>query len=290
MKISVIGTGNMGSAVATGLLSAGHKVTVYNRTREKAERLVPRGAKVADSAADVLRASEFTIVVLFDAASTREVLLADDTRNALAGRALMIVAAMSPEEIIALSNDVSAAGGELSEAEILTYPDRVEARTSEFIVASTPQRYKDWEGIFLDLGQKVYDVGPVGNASKAQMSFWLSYLFLNIAISYSLAAFEKQGIAVHVVQSVLANNSTLAIAGANDIIPEMSRRSYGTRGWSVDNMVMSIDQAIAYAARLHIDTRVMSAVRDVYAAASSLGYGAHDVTAVYEAVNPRPRR
>ena len=287
MKISVIGTGNMGSAVALGLLGAGHQVTVYNRTRARAERLANRGVVAAGSAAECIQASECTVVVLFDAASTREVLLGDEVRTALTGRALISAAAMSPEEIVALAQDVAAAGGHLSEVNILTYPDQVEARKSEFIIAATPQHEKLWSGVFHDLGPKVYNVGPVGNASKAQMSLWLSYMFLTIAMAYSVAAFEKLDLPVDVVQSVLAENSALAIAGANYIIPEMSRRSYGMERWSVDNMILSIDTAIAFASNLKIDTGVMSAIRAVYARASAMGYGPRDITALYEAVNPR---
>lgn len=288
MNVSIIGTGNMGAAIALGLLDAGHRVTVYNRTREKTGRLAARGAIVADSAAEAITASEFTIVVLLDEAATRRVLLANDTKAALAGRALISAAAMSPEEIIALSRDVAAAGGALSEVAISTYPAQVEARRSEFILACTPGHAQSWQTIFADLGPKVHDVGAVGNASKAQMSLWLSYMFMTIAMSYPVAAFEKLGLPVDVVRAVLDGNPTLAIAGANEIIPEMYQRDYGSGSWSIDNMILSIDQAIAFAARLKIDTGVMSAIRDVYAKAASMGLGSRDITAMYEAVNPRP--
>ena len=62
---------------------------------------------------------------------------------------------------------------------------------------------------------------------------------------------------------------------------------YGTGTFSIDNMIYSVDQAITFAARLGIDTGVMSAVRGVYAKAAEMGLGANDVAAVYEAVNPR---
>nr|WP_312886825.1 NAD(P)-dependent oxidoreductase [Actinocrinis puniceicyclus] len=51
--IGWIGTGRMGSALVTRLLGAGQQVSVYNRTRVKAEELAPLGAKVVDSAADL---------------------------------------------------------------------------------------------------------------------------------------------------------------------------------------------------------------------------------------------
>src|SRR4051794_30101977 len=51
MKVGFIGLGQMGAGMATNLLKAGHEVTVYNRTRAKAEALVRRGAKGADTIA-----------------------------------------------------------------------------------------------------------------------------------------------------------------------------------------------------------------------------------------------
>src|SRR6266481_302363 len=103
MKVSVIGTGLMGTAVAEALLKAGYQVTIFNRTREKTEPLSKRGAVVVDSTAKALLAADFIIMVLFDAASTRQVLMSDDARGALQGRALINIAATTPEEVIALS-------------------------------------------------------------------------------------------------------------------------------------------------------------------------------------------
>lgn len=84
-------------------MAAGHRVIVYNRTREKTEPLVSLGADVAESAADALASSELAIVVLPDAASTRALLFDDSTAGALSGRVIMNVAHTSPEEILALA-------------------------------------------------------------------------------------------------------------------------------------------------------------------------------------------
>ncbi len=55
MKVGFIGLGHMGAGMAGNLLKAGHAVTVYNRTRAKAEALVMRGAKEAATIADACR-------------------------------------------------------------------------------------------------------------------------------------------------------------------------------------------------------------------------------------------
>jgi predicted dinucleotide-binding enzyme len=49
MDVGFIGLGHMGSAMARNLLKAGHHVTLYNRTRAKAEPLVAAGARVVDT-------------------------------------------------------------------------------------------------------------------------------------------------------------------------------------------------------------------------------------------------
>ena len=55
MDVGFIGLGQMGSAIALNLVKAGHRVTVYNRTRAKAEALASQGAEVAESVADACR-------------------------------------------------------------------------------------------------------------------------------------------------------------------------------------------------------------------------------------------
>src|SRR5580658_8501436 len=55
MKIGFIGLGHMGAGMAANLLKAGHEVTVYNRTRARANALVTAGAKEAATIADACR-------------------------------------------------------------------------------------------------------------------------------------------------------------------------------------------------------------------------------------------
>src|SRR5258708_18922448 len=65
MDIGFIGLGHMGQAMARNLLKAGHRVTVYNRTRSRAEALQADGAVVADSPAGAC-AGELVITMLAD--------------------------------------------------------------------------------------------------------------------------------------------------------------------------------------------------------------------------------
>ncbi len=74
MKIAFLGLGNMGSPLARRLLSAGHEVTVWNRTRARSEELVSDGARVAATPVEAVQTSEAVMTMLFDDAAHEQVL------------------------------------------------------------------------------------------------------------------------------------------------------------------------------------------------------------------------
>jgi 3-hydroxyisobutyrate dehydrogenase len=73
MHIGIAGTGKMGSAMALRLLSQGHLVTVWNRTRQRAQPLVDQGARWAGSPAGLVEGTDAVITILTDAAALDEV-------------------------------------------------------------------------------------------------------------------------------------------------------------------------------------------------------------------------
>jgi 3-hydroxyisobutyrate dehydrogenase-like beta-hydroxyacid dehydrogenase len=78
MKIAFLGLGKMGSPMARRLLAAGHKVTVWNRTREKAEALAPCGAAIAVTSAEAVRSADAVLTMLFDDAAHEAVVFGPD--------------------------------------------------------------------------------------------------------------------------------------------------------------------------------------------------------------------
>jgi 3-hydroxyisobutyrate dehydrogenase-like beta-hydroxyacid dehydrogenase len=72
MKIGFIGAGNMGFPIARNLLRAGHSLTIYNRTRERAEPLRKDGAAVAETPADAARGAEVIVTMLADDAAVEQ--------------------------------------------------------------------------------------------------------------------------------------------------------------------------------------------------------------------------
>src|SRR5579872_6728010 len=78
MRLGFVGLGNMGTGMARNLLRAGHQVTVYNRTRQKADALAADGARVASSPAEACRDAEAVLTMLADDAAVEHVVFGEN--------------------------------------------------------------------------------------------------------------------------------------------------------------------------------------------------------------------
>ena len=97
-RVSVIGLGLMGTALAEALLKAGHKVTVWNRTASKSDPLTGKGAHAASSAAEAVSAADVTIVCVSDHTATLEILGTIIAGGSAAGRLLVQLSTMSADD------------------------------------------------------------------------------------------------------------------------------------------------------------------------------------------------
>jgi 3-hydroxyisobutyrate dehydrogenase-like beta-hydroxyacid dehydrogenase len=78
MNLAFIGIGRMGTGIAHNLLRAGNSLTVYNRSREKAQALAGEGARVASSPADACRDAEVVMTMVADDRALEQVVFGKD--------------------------------------------------------------------------------------------------------------------------------------------------------------------------------------------------------------------
>jgi 3-hydroxyisobutyrate dehydrogenase-like beta-hydroxyacid dehydrogenase len=88
MKVGFVGLGKMGTGMVRSLLRAGHQVSVYNRTRDRAEALAKEGAQVAASIAEVCLDSEAVFTMLSDDSAVESVVFSEGgLASSLTGKA-----------------------------------------------------------------------------------------------------------------------------------------------------------------------------------------------------------
>src|SRR5690348_1717902 len=78
MRLGIVGTGLLGTAIGQNLLKRGYTLTVYNRTRSKTTPLEQNGAKIANSAKEVAENSDIVITVVKNADAVKKVAFGDD--------------------------------------------------------------------------------------------------------------------------------------------------------------------------------------------------------------------
>src|SRR5436190_848922 len=78
MNLGFIGLGAMGAGIVPRLMAAGHTVTGWNRSRDKAQALIASGMRFADTPRAAAQASEIVFSIVTDAAAVRAVALGDD--------------------------------------------------------------------------------------------------------------------------------------------------------------------------------------------------------------------
>src|SRR5260370_12507357 len=74
MKVGLIGLGNMGSGIARNLIKAGHDLTVYNRTRSRADPFGSLGARIAETPSEAAADAEVLMTMLADDAAVEAVI------------------------------------------------------------------------------------------------------------------------------------------------------------------------------------------------------------------------
>ncbi|MPZ20599.1 MAG: NAD(P)-dependent oxidoreductase [Luteitalea sp.] len=177
LTVSVIGLGTMGTTLARLLLGGGYRVTVWNRTRRKADVLVEEGTVAPPSAAAAIAASDVVIVCVYDYKAANEILATKEVEAALAGRVIVQLTTGSPQE---------ARDGELwarrhhadyVDGAIQAAPSQMARPDTTILVSGAESAYRRSEPVLSVFGGNVKYLGePVGAASTMDLAT-LSYVY-----------------------------------------------------------------------------------------------------------------
>jgi 3-hydroxyisobutyrate dehydrogenase-like beta-hydroxyacid dehydrogenase len=276
MKVSVIGLGLMGTAVAEAMIGSGHEVTVYNRTAAKAAPLAEKGAQVASSAAEAVRASDATLIVLTDGAAVRKV-LTEDFLDAVSGKKVLNVSTTGIEEILEYARMVSDHGGSLSELSIMTGPDQVKTGQGYYLLGCPEDEEGFWNEV---LGQTGYvqRVGDVSLATKSEAPIVIASLMSAATLGYAAAAIDRFGVPEDVAMATVGE----MVPGAKYLLPSMLRRDYDAVHASTESLVGVADAAIGTAEYLGFPSEAFKEIRKLFVKAVDMGYGAKDSSSIVE--------
>jgi 3-hydroxyisobutyrate dehydrogenase len=172
MKVGIAGTGRMGAAITARLMTLGHGLTVWNRTREKTEALARAGANVAESPADLATDAEVVITILTDARAIDAVYSGPQglLSGKAAGKLFIEMSTVRPEIELALDKKVRQAGASLVECPVggTTGPAR-EGKLFGFAGAAAGD-FARAQPLLEQMCRRVELCGPVGSGSLMKLA------------------------------------------------------------------------------------------------------------------------
>jgi 3-hydroxyisobutyrate dehydrogenase-like beta-hydroxyacid dehydrogenase len=195
-SLGFVGLGAMGSRLARRLLAAGHRVTGWNRTPEKARALVPAGLTPAASPRAAAEAAEAVFVMVTDDAALRAVALGADgvIAGLAAGAVLVEMSTVSPAAVRDLAGPIAARGAALLDVPVSGSTITVEQGQASFMVggdAAALERVRPW---LLAMGTGVTHVGEVGLAKTMKVATNLGLAVQMLAFSEAVLLAEQAGI------------------------------------------------------------------------------------------------
>lgn len=163
MKVGFIGLGRMGSAMAANLLKAGHEVTVWNRSPDKAASLVKAGAQQATSSRDAADSDVVMTMLADDAAVESVVYGADGILDAPALHVSHSTISVALAERLAA--DHAERAGYVS-APVFGRPAAAEAAKLFVVAAGAPDKLDRCTPLFDAIAQRVFRVGDTASAAN----------------------------------------------------------------------------------------------------------------------------
>jgi 3-hydroxyisobutyrate dehydrogenase-like beta-hydroxyacid dehydrogenase len=198
----------MGAGIVKRLLAAGHTVTGWNRTKEKAEPLITMGMRWADSPRQVADQSEVVFTIVTDAAAVRAVALGPDgVISGLAKDGIFLdMSTISPQDSRAIAAEFSSAGLTMLDAPISGSPITVDAGSASLMVGGDRSAFERVKPVLLDIGAKALYIGESGTAVQMKLAVNLVLMVEVIAFGEGIALAEKGGVAREIAVEAMLNS------------------------------------------------------------------------------------
>lgn len=213
--VTVIGLGEMGSALVNALMTAGKTVTVWNRNPERARPLVDRGAILAVTPPDAFAASPIIIICVTDYTATYEILEINGALDALNGRIIVHLTSGIPKQARRLDKLLSANCVRYLDGAIAAWPSQIGTTDATILLSGEHQVYAEAEPLLEHLAGNLGLVGAEIGGALTLLNATLSYLAAHwIGFAHAAAICEAEGVDVGAFAGMLAE---LAPSLGNDI-------------------------------------------------------------------------
>lgn len=279
LSIAVLGIGMMGFPMARRLCEAGHRVSVWNRSRAKAERLLPFGAQVFDRPAEAVAQADIVVCLLEDGRVIEDVLFGLGTTEGLRPGSLVIdMSSIQPRQARDHAARLAALGVHHLDAPVSGGTVGAEAGSLAIMVGGKPADFERALPVFATLGRATH-VGPHGSGQLAKLANQMIVGITIGAVAEALLLCEKGGADMGKVKQAIsggfADSRILQVHGQRMVERDFAKRA------AITVQLKDMRNALTTASEIGFDAPITGLFEQLFAQAAEHGLADLDHSALF---------
>ena len=278
--VTVIGLGEMGSALARAFLAGGKSVTVWNRTPAKAATLEQLGALPKSTVADAVSASPVVVICLSGYAAASHLLGEVDSEN-LSGRLIVQLSSGTPRQARELDALAVANGANYLDGAIGAWPRQIGGPEAGLLIVGNEAVFTSAEPLLKLLGGGLSYVGPNIGHAKALANAGLAYFAAHwIGFSHGAAVCEAEGIDVGTFSGVMADMAPFFGEDLRHMGRVIAEDRFDEPEATIKTVTSDLGALVEASRDLKIETAFPNFAAGIFQRAKDAGFGAEEPSAV----------
>jgi 3-hydroxyisobutyrate dehydrogenase len=272
-RIGWIGTGVMGVSMCGHVLDAGYSVTVHNRTRERAEPLLERGAAWADTPAEVAAAADVVCSIVGYPSDVRAVILGDDgaLSGAAPGSVLVDLTTSEPSLAVEVAEAAAAKGVTSIDAPVSGGDVGARNATLSIMVGGDEAAVERVRPLFEAIGKTIVRQGGPGAGQHTKMVNQTLIAGAMIGVCEALLYAYKAGLDLETVLRSVEPGAAGSWSLTN-YAPRMLKGDFEP-GFVVEHFIKDMGIALAEARRMNLSLPGLALAEQLYVALAAQGMG-----------------
>jgi 3-hydroxyisobutyrate dehydrogenase len=274
----------MGSRMVQRLLAAGHRVTGYNRTKSKAQRLLDAGMEWGDTPRAVAQAADIIFSMVTNTPALEAVTGGPDgiVAGLGAGKIYIDMSTVSPAASREVARQVEARGAQMLDAPVSGSVTTLEEGKLSFMVGGDRKVLEKARPILEAIGPKVTHVGGNGLAVSMKIATNLSLAVQMLAFSEGVLLAEKSGIARETAVEVLLNSvmASPMVKYRGPFVLNMPDEAW----FDVNMMQKDLLLALELGRQLDVPLPTTATTNEMLTAARGMGLAEKDFAILFEAL------
>jgi 3-hydroxyisobutyrate dehydrogenase-like beta-hydroxyacid dehydrogenase len=282
--VTLIGLGEMGSALAKALIDAGHSITAWNRSPERLEKIVALGARGASDVPDAVKSSNVILVCVINYTATQKFLGTEEVIPHLRGKTLVQMGTGTPSE--ARDNEIwmKSHGGDYLDVSIQSYPEGIGEEGSLFFISGSKAAYELSLPFLKNFGGDLRYYGEnVGAANTLDMGELICSLGKFVGFAHAARICEAEGVGLDQFASIFPEGEP-----ARELADMVHADNYALGdihpGASVRVWEGVVQLMLDHAQKSGINNEVPNFISALFKRTMDLGYGEEDVAALVKAL------